>query len=188
MDNRAAILTCALKLFAARGYDAVGVQEIVEAAGITKPTLYHYFGSKQGLLDVLLGEHFDRLCAAVRQAAAYQGDLPLTLTRVAVAYFDFAGKNKAFYRWQLALWFAPPESDACRAVSRLNNELYELIEDLFLRAAADHGNMKGRQRAYAATFIGMINTYIGLSLNGYAKLDDQLVYQAVHQFMHGIFS
>ena len=48
--------------------------------------------------------------------------------------------------------------------------------------------MKGRQRAYAATFIGMINTYIGLSLNGYARLDDQRVHQAVHQFMHGIFS
>jgi AcrR family transcriptional regulator len=188
MDNRAAILACALKLFSARGYDAVGVQEIVEAAGITKPTLYHYFGSKQGLLDVLLREHFDQLCAAVRQAAAYQHDLPLTLNRVATAYFDYANGHPTFYRWQLALWFAPPESDAFRAVSRLNGELYELIEDLFLRAAADHGNMKGRQRAYAATFIGMINTYIGLSLNGYARLDDQLAYQAVHQFMHGIFS
>ena len=43
MDNRARLLDCAQDLFAARGYDAVGVQEIVEAAGVTKPTLYHYF-------------------------------------------------------------------------------------------------------------------------------------------------
>jgi TetR/AcrR family transcriptional regulator len=34
----------------------------------------------------------------------------------------------------------------------------------------------------------MINTYIGLWLNGYAGLDDTLVYQAVHQFQHGIYS
>ena len=34
----------------------------------------------------------------------------------------------------------------------------------------------------------MINTYIGLFLNGYSALDDALVYQAVHQFMHGILS
>ena len=33
MDNRAAILSAALALFAERGYDAVGVQEVVEAAG-----------------------------------------------------------------------------------------------------------------------------------------------------------
>jgi TetR/AcrR family transcriptional regulator len=48
--------------------------------------------------------------------------------------------------------------------------------------------MKGRHRAYAATFLGMVNTYISLALNGYAKLDDDLVRKAVHQFMHGIFS
>ena len=52
----------------------------------------------------------------------------------------------------------------------------------------DHGNLRGRQRAYAATFLGMLNTYIGLYLNGYAVLDDELVYHAVHQFMHGIFA
>ena len=51
MENRDHILDCALRLFAARGYDAVGVQEIVELAGLTKPTLYHYFGSKRGLLE-----------------------------------------------------------------------------------------------------------------------------------------
>ena len=47
-DNRAKILACAMQLFAARGYDAVGVQEIVDAVGIAKPTLYHFFGSKAG--------------------------------------------------------------------------------------------------------------------------------------------
>ena len=188
MDNRSNILLCALRLFATRGYDAVGVQEIVEAAGITKPTLYHYFGSKQGLLDALLKEYFDQLYREVKVASVYRSDLPHTLNQVAKTYFDFANRNKMFCRLQLALWFAPPESDAFRAVSRLNHELYQLIEALFVHAAADHGNMKGRHRAYAATFVGMINNYISLSLNGYAKLDNQLLYQAVHQFMHGIFS
>ncbi len=39
MDTRERILSCAEELFCMRGYDAVGVQEIVERAGITKPTL-----------------------------------------------------------------------------------------------------------------------------------------------------
>ena len=43
MDNKETIMTCALDLFYARGYDGVGVQEIADAAGITKPTLYYYF-------------------------------------------------------------------------------------------------------------------------------------------------
>ena len=40
MDNREKILNCALELFHARGYDAVGVQEIAETAGVTKPTFW----------------------------------------------------------------------------------------------------------------------------------------------------
>ena len=39
VDNRERILETALELFYARGYDAVGVQEIAEKSGVTKPTL-----------------------------------------------------------------------------------------------------------------------------------------------------
>ncbi len=188
MDNRSNILACALRLFTSRGYEAVGVQEIVDAAGITKPTLYHYFGSKLGLLEALLEEHFSQLHEQVEKAAAYKGDLPLTLNKLAATYFRFAKEHSTFYRMQLAMWFAPPDSDVHRAVFKFDQALHQLVETMFVHAAQDHGNMKGRHQAYAATFVGMVNTYIGLALNGYAQLDDQLVYKAVHQFMHGIFS
>lgn len=61
MDNREKILRCALELFYHKGYDAVGIQEICQSAGITKPTLYHYFGSKYGLLEVLLEHELSRV-------------------------------------------------------------------------------------------------------------------------------
>ncbi len=89
-NNRSIIIEQALNLFAARGYDAVSVQEIVDAAGVTKPTLYHYFGSKHGLLDAVLSEHFEALYCRVKEAADYQGDLPLNLYRGVAAYFQFA--------------------------------------------------------------------------------------------------
>jgi TetR/AcrR family transcriptional regulator len=86
------------------------------------------------------------------------------------------------------MWFAPPDSEPFKAVSKLNRRNYDLLVDLFFKATADHGNMAGRQQAYAVTFLGMINSYIGLWLNGLTELNDTLVYQMVHQFMHGIFS
>lgn len=188
MDNRAVILACALRLFANRGYDAVGVQEIVEEAGITKPTLYHYFGSKRGLLEALLEEKFGALNHALQQAAVYRGDLPQTLKQIAAALFEFARTNPAFYRLQLALWFAPKESEGFEAVAKYNQEQYLMLEQVFLQATRDHGNMRGRQRAYATTFLGMLNTYIGMALNGFARLDADTIEQAVHQFQHGIYS
>nr|WP_237518333.1 TetR/AcrR family transcriptional regulator [Streptomyces sp. SID4982] len=44
------LLDAATRLFADQGYDRTSVQEIVEAAGVTKGALYHYFGSKDDLL------------------------------------------------------------------------------------------------------------------------------------------
>ncbi|RPK66926.1 HTH-type transcriptional repressor KstR2 [Streptomyces sp. ADI96-15] len=45
------LLAAATRLFADQGYDRTSVQEIVEAAGVTKGALYHYFGSKEDLLQ-----------------------------------------------------------------------------------------------------------------------------------------
>jgi AcrR family transcriptional regulator len=188
MDNRSTILERALELFAAKGYDAVGVQEIVDASGITKPTLYHYFGSKQGLLKALLDAHYLRLIDELRSAADYQRDLPLTLRRVAKAYFRFSQDHPVFYRMQLSLYFAPAGGDSFQAVMKLNEAQFQIIEGLFLQAARDHGNMKGRHRLYAASFLGTINNCIGLALNGFLTLTDPLIERAVHQFEHGIYS
>ena len=188
MDNRAKLLACALDLFSGRGYDAVGVQEIVDAAGVTKPTLYHYFNHKRGLLDTLLEEQYAPLTGALRLAAAYQGDLVMSLRGVMQAYFGFAAEHPVFYRMTLTLFFAPPGGESGQAAGHFTLEQYQWVEEMFKLAAVQHGNLKGRHATYAATFIGLINTYIGLSLNGFIQLNDALVYQAVQQYMYGIFS
>ncbi|MCU7495669.1 MAG: TetR/AcrR family transcriptional regulator [Ignavibacteria bacterium] len=188
MDNRENILSVALRLFSSSGYDSVGVQEIVDEAGITKPTLYHYFGSKRGLLDALLEKHFSALLTSVREAASYQGDLPLTLQKVVEAFFQFVKQQKDFYRMQLAMCFSGPESETLEASSRYNRELILILEEMFLKASGDHGNMKGRHKRYAFTFLGIINNYITLYLGNHITLDSREAFLAVHQFSHGIYS
>jgi AcrR family transcriptional regulator len=187
-DNRSRLLDCALDLFAARGYDGVGVQEVADAAGLKKPTLYHYFSSKSGLLQALLEENFAELFLALEQANVYNRDIVTTLLAITNAYYAFAGKHRKFYRLQLSMWFSPPESRAFKAILVINEKQQRMMEDFFARAAKDHGNMKGRQRAYAATFLGMVNTTISLGLNELAELDADLAAGSVRQFMHGIFS
>lgn len=186
-NNRTVILRCALTLFAAPGYDAVGVQEICVAAGVTKPTLYHYFGHKRGLLEALVHERCDPFVSRLA-AATYVNHLPHTLQNVVCEYFRFATDEPVLYRMLLALWLTVPENDAFSVIAALNERQQHILEELFLHATRDHGNMRGRHRVYALTFLGTINTYIAASLNGYVQLDDALVQQAVKQFSHGIYS
>ena len=96
MDNKQVLLDRAMELFSQRGYDAVGVREVVEAAGVTKPTLYHYFECKRGLLDALLRREGAPMLEQIQRAADYQHDLVLTLENIARAYFRFAQENKVF--------------------------------------------------------------------------------------------
>jgi len=188
MDNRQQLLDCALTLFSQRGYDAVGVQEVVVAAGVTKPTLYHYFGSKRGLLDALLSREADKLTSKVIAAAEYHGDLVLTLENIARAYFKAAEEEGVYYRMQTVMFISPPESEANQAIQPYMQGQTDLLEGVFIKAAKDHGNLRGRHLRYAAGFLGEINAMIGLYLNKKMDLTGETVYQLVHQFMHGIFS
>lgn len=188
-DNRSQLMHAALQLFAQQGYDAVGVQQIVEAVGVTKPTLYHYFQSKRGLFEALVAERSELLLLTVKQSATYNGDVTLCITQTVKAFFDFAQMQPTFYRMLLAMWFAPPSAEYFPVVLELLQKLRADVEEMFLRASQDHGNMRGRHKRYSVTLCGMIDTYIALSLQDYVDLrDEQMIYELVHQFMHGIFS
>ena len=186
--NRELLRDRATLLFSARGYEAVGVNEICEACAVTKPTLYHYFGSKRGLLDAVIAERGGPLVESVREAARYARDVPLGLERIAFAFMRFALADPDFSRLRLAMSFAPPASEAGGAAAAFNGELFGQVEGFFLQASADHGNMKGRHRAYAGTFIGTIDSYVGFWLAGSSALDEATMRGAVRQFMYGIFS
>lgn len=188
MDNRSKLLAVALDLFSTHGYEAVGVQQIVEAAGVTKPTLYHYFQSKQGLFEALVADKAAPLLADLEEASRYRGDLVSSITDVFGFYFDYATREPAFYRLLLLTWFMPPSSEGYDSITRLQQAQFERIERLFMDATEHHGNMRGRHKQYAVSLRGTIDTYIGLSLRGNIQFDDFRIHRVVHQFMHGIFS
>lgn len=106
IDNRELLLDAALDLFYAKGYDAVGVQEIVDRAGVTKPTLYYYFGSKIGLLQNLLERGYRVLEKGVLEATRMKANLPEVLYKVAREFFDYAADHQKFYLFMLALFYS----------------------------------------------------------------------------------
>lgn len=69
------LLESARRLFATRGLDDVHVQELLDAADVTRPVLYYYFGSKAGLFIAA-----DRSLSAEYEAALWRaavGDRPV---------------------------------------------------------------------------------------------------------------
>ena len=133
MDNREIILETALDLFYTRGYDAVGVQEIAERSGVTKPTLYYYFKSKYGLLEQLLLSRSEGFGRELREACAYHGDLKNTLCAAARTAASFVAREPKFSALFVALYHSAKGNEAYQAVRPLVLKLQQEIEGLVLK-------------------------------------------------------
>jgi len=86
--TRAALVTSARELFAARGYADVATEEIVRSAGVTRGALYHQFADKQELLAAVFEEIEGELLQelVVRMEGAATTD-PLEALRIGAASF-----------------------------------------------------------------------------------------------------
>ena len=60
-STREKILKISLELFARKGYHATSISQIASKAKISKGLMYHYFASKEKLLDVIIQQGFDSL-------------------------------------------------------------------------------------------------------------------------------
>lgn len=91
--RREALIEVGLRLFGGRPLDAVSTQEICDAAGISRPLLQHYFGSKRGFFLAVLGRAVEVLEQTARPAP---GEQPFqTLTALLAGYFTFIRRHPA---------------------------------------------------------------------------------------------
>ena len=131
MDNRQTLLACAEDLFARRGYDAVGVQEIAETAGVTKPTLYYYFGSKKGLLEAILKERWAVLDARMADALAGTGDVACRLRQLAGACAGFFAEHRQFHLLLMSLLYSPRENESAQTARPYLDGFYRSVVAVF---------------------------------------------------------
>jgi AcrR family transcriptional regulator len=86
------LLGAATRLFAENGYESTSVQEIVEAAGVTKGAMYHYFAAK----DDLLYEIYHRLLALqTERLERFAGGAGTPEERLHAAAVDVIGTSAA---------------------------------------------------------------------------------------------
>jgi AcrR family transcriptional regulator len=84
--TREALIAAARELFAERGYAAVGTEEIVRKAGLTRGALYHQFGGKRELFEAVY-ETIEREVTERIAADALVGSDPLEALRAGARAF-----------------------------------------------------------------------------------------------------
>ncbi|MFE0515767.1 TetR/AcrR family transcriptional regulator [Streptomyces sp. NPDC058964] len=97
-DRERQIIAAAMEEFGRRGHSAASMAEIARRVGVTKPMLYTYFGSKDGLYTACVDHIGPRLLAATERAMASnppQDQLPRTV--LAALFQALEGQRHAWF-------------------------------------------------------------------------------------------
>ncbi|MGZ6929514.1 MAG: TetR/AcrR family transcriptional regulator [Acidimicrobiia bacterium] len=168
-QRRSQLLDVAIEIFAERGFHATSMDDIAEAAGVTKPVLYQHFPSKRALyrelLDDVDGRLTDQLIAATSHAATGRQRVQDGFA----AYFRFVAHHRAAFR---LLFGASVRNDpefasvAEATIERIADLIAELID---IDAAPEH------RRTLAHAMVGMAEATSRRVANDEGEVDpDQL--------------
>lgn len=123
------MLNVAEAAFAQRGYEAVSMQDIAGRCGISKPMIYAYFGSKEGIYLACIERARRDLYDAVVRAVADGATADERLWLGTLAFFDWVGANRDSYRVLYGPGSVHGEAIAA-ALARLRSDQAALIETL----------------------------------------------------------
>ncbi|WP_237215607.1 TetR/AcrR family transcriptional regulator [Falsiroseomonas oryziterrae] len=132
-EKRNAILAQAAELFARHGYDRASMAMIAEAAGVSKPLLFHYWTDKEELLFDVLAGHLQKLVEIARGAGGLTRAPRERLEALAFLLLDAYRDADAVHRVQIACLslLSPKRQEALKALERaLVDEAAAMIAEL----------------------------------------------------------
>ncbi|HVT42597.1 MAG TPA: helix-turn-helix domain-containing protein [Acidimicrobiales bacterium] len=148
-QRRQQLFAVALELFAQRGYRATTMDDIAEAAGVTKPLLYQHFSSKRALYLELVDSVARDLLTAIGRAVL-QADGPRQQVELGfAAYFKLVVRHEAEFRLLYGRDHADDE-ELGRALRAVEDAIAEAIDPLI-----DAGLDPDHRRLLAYGIVGM---------------------------------
>lgn len=189
MTAKETLMDVGLRLFAEVGYENTGVAQIVSEAGVTKPTMYHHYGNKDGLLKSIINTYGKELTESLGGTLLDREEVNETMDRLAIRYIGFAKKYPVFFRLYKQLYSSPEGSDSYRIIKPYYDEVMKEIQKIFLETASYHTNLKDKEVWMSYSIMGMFDAYILHHIReaDLATLSDDTCRQAAKQFLYGVF-
>lgn len=140
-SDRDRLLDAALRLFAQKGFESASVRELAEAAEVTRPTLYHHFGSKEGLYLELA----ERLCSSVEDSILHsmvpQGTARVRLKSFMLNILDSIIEDTGNQRFFFVISLDPRRNILSSFHERMRNFIAAVVE-LLLEEGVEKGEFE----------------------------------------------
>ncbi|MGH3877695.1 MAG: TetR/AcrR family transcriptional regulator [Actinophytocola sp.] len=147
------ILDAAVRVFSERGYHNASMDDISDVAGVSKPMIYAYLGSKEDLFAACIHREMSNLLEAVSRGVRAELPPDMQLWHGLRAFFDFVGEQRE--SWQVlhrqAISQGGPFSDELLA---MRDRAISLVDTLLVRVATKQGIDDNATEALAAALVG----------------------------------
>ena len=186
---REKLLTAALALFNNKGYAAASVREIVAASGVTKPVLYYYFGSKEGLYLELLNGSFSEFDQFIGGISDLQGPVSERIGHFCTTMLDLVVQNIEVVRLMYAIYYGPPQGAPEINFDTYFTRMLDTIHDL-VREGMANGELQPDDSSDAAwTIISILNAAMAEQLcSTPARIDRQQMVRMLGLVLAGLAS
>lgn len=138
---RMRLLDAAIRIFNQKGYAAGSVREIVEAAGVTKPALYYYFRSKEGIYLAILEEAHARFAQALEACRQATGSVRERLVGLLSTVHELMREHVGVVRLIYAVFYGPPQGAPPFDFERFHAALWNAIREL-VREGVERGEIR----------------------------------------------
>lgn len=180
------ILIKSLELFSRKGYDATSVREICEAAGLAKPTLYHFFGSKEGVYRALVDESLESFRKELLRVLEGEAPARERLKRVSRLHLAAARARSEQMRFIFGLIHNPPSSAPRTDFPSFYADLVEAIAKVVDQGVRSGEFSRGPRSVRMLVLMGALGEAIhGFLLFGRPELTPALADTLVETIVQG---
>lgn len=129
----------AFELFVVSGYHGTSIEAISSKAGLTKGSIYFYFGSKENLVLHMLGilreDLVNGLVATLKDSSGSHADRIIRYIHKG-ADFGATRPNELLFMIQIAIEFASQENTIAKAIRELYADVHDAVEEAVSEAQA----------------------------------------------------
>ncbi len=145
--SRLRVLMAASHLFTQRGYAASSVREIVEAAGVTKPILYYYFGNKEGVYLEILRSGFRDFTKLLEACRNHEGSVKERILQLASETHQLWCSHIEAARLMQSIYYGPPQGAPFFDFEVYHEKFYESVLGL-VRQGIKNGELQSGNAEY----------------------------------------
>ena len=187
-EVRARIISEAARIFADNGYSGSSIQDIVDAAGTTKPMVYYYFKNKEGLYQEIFRSFHDAAIGAQEAVVACE-DLTTRekLVKLVDGHFESARRTPEKARFMFAAHFGPSKDMPAVRDHDQEHTLFAAMVNLAI-TGVEKGDLRGEPVRIAQALLGQILIHLTfhISHQNPILLADDAAERVVDQLLSGM--